>query len=152
MKVAVAYNNGEIHGHFGHCEMFAVYEYGEYVTDCQKTLVETGERQGHQAMADLMRDLGVEGVIAGNMGPEAKAALLSYGIIPIVGYSGDADTAADLLVTGQLPVASANACGGGGCSCGCGGDHSSGCGCGDSCSCGCGSDSYDGSDEENEMW
>ena len=29
MKVAVAYNNGEIHGHFGHCEMFAVYEYGE---------------------------------------------------------------------------------------------------------------------------
>ena len=151
MKVAVAYNNGEIHGHFGHCEMFAVYEYGEYVTDCQKTLVETGERQGHQAMADLMRDLGVEGVIAGNMGPEAKEALLSYGIIPIVGYSGDADTAADLLVTGQLPVASANACGGG-CSCGCGGDHSSGCGCGDSCSCGCGSDSYDGSNEENEMW
>ena len=56
MKVAVAYHNGEIFGHFGHCEMFAIYEYGEYVTDCKKTLVETGERQGHQAMADLMKD------------------------------------------------------------------------------------------------
>ena len=30
MKVAVAYDNGEIFGHFGHCETFAVYEYGEY--------------------------------------------------------------------------------------------------------------------------
>ena len=148
MKVAVAYNNGEIHGHFGHCEMFAVYEYGEYVTDCQKTLVETGDHQGHQAMADLMKEQGVEAVIAGNMGPEAKAALLSYGIIPVVGYSGDADTAADLLVTGQLPVTSGAECGGG-CSCGCGGDHGS-CGCGDGCSCGCGDGAgYDGAEEEN---
>ena len=32
MKIAVAYQDGEIFGHFGHCETFAVYEYGEYVT------------------------------------------------------------------------------------------------------------------------
>ena len=151
MKVAVAYNKGEIHGHFGHCDMFAVYEYGEYVSDCQKTLVETGERSGHQAMADLMKELGVEAVIVGNMGPEAKAALLAYGIIPVVGYSGDADTASDLLVTGQLPVSPANEYGG----CGCGGDHGAGgcsCGCGDhgagGCSCGCGA-GYDGAEEDN---
>ena len=151
MKVAVAYNNGEIHGHFGHCDMFAVYEYGEYVSDCQKTLVETGERSGHQAMADLMKELGVEAVIVGNMGPEAKAALLAYGIIPVVGYSGDADTASDLLVTGQLPVSPANEYGG----CGCGSDHGEGgcsCSCGDhgegGCSCGCGG-GYDGAEEDN---
>ena len=138
MKVAVAYDKGEIFGHFGHCGMFAFYEYGEYVTDCKKTLVETGERQGHQAMADLMREQGTEAVIVGNMGPEAKALLLSYGIIPIVGYSGDADTAADLLVTGRLPVAP-GAEYGGGCGGGCcgGGDHGS-CGCGGDESCGCG--------------
>ena len=133
MKVAVAYNQGEIHGHFGHCDTFAIYEYGEYVSDCVKTLVETGERQGHQAMADLMREQDVAAVIAGNMGPEAKALLLSYGIVPVVGYSGDADTAADLLVTGQLPVnPGEGGCGGGGGGCGgsCGGD--------DGCSCGCG--------------
>ena len=75
MKVAVAYNNGEIHGHFGHCDMFAVYAYGEYVSDCQKTLVPTDGRQGHQAMAELMKEQGVDAVIVGNMGPEAKAAL-----------------------------------------------------------------------------
>ena len=142
MKVAVAYNNGEIHGHFGHCDTFAVYEYGDYVYECTKTLVETGARSGHQAMADLMRELGVDAVLCGNMGGEAKALLLSYGIVPVAGYSGDADTAADLLVTGQLPVSpSEGGCGGGcggchgsdegGCSCGCGGDEGG-------CSCGCG--------------
>ncbi len=143
MKVAVAYNNGEIHGHFGHCDVFAVYEYGDYVYECTKKLVETGERSGHQAMADLMRELGVDAVLCGNMGGEAKALLLSYGIVPVAGYSGDADTAADLLVTGQLPVSpSEGGCGGGcggchgsdgGCSCGCGGEDEGGCG----CSCGC---------------
>ena len=145
MKIAVAYDNGEIFGHFGHCEMFAVYEYGEYVTDCTKRLVPTEGRSGHQAMADLMREQGVDAVIVGNMGPEAKAALLSYGIVPVVGYSGDADTASDLLVTGQLPISPGE---GGGCSCGgsCGGGEG-GCNCGPGCSCGCGG-GYDGEEED----
>ena len=140
MKVAVAYENGEIYGHFGHCETFAVYEYGEYVHQCTKTLIQTGDRQGHQAMANLMREQGVDAVIVGNMGGEAKALLLSYGIVPIVGYTGDADTASDLLVTGQLPVSpSEGGCGGGSCGCSCGGEGAEGgCSCGGSCGCGCG--------------
>lgn len=147
MKIAVAYENGEIYGHFGHCPLFAVYEYGEYVTDCTKTLVDTSALQGHQAMADKMRELDVAAVIAGNMGGEGKALLLSYGIVPVVGYSGDADTAADLLATGQLPIDPNNGggCGGscGGCSGGCGGEEG-GCSCGGSCGC----SSYDG----EEAW
>ena len=114
MKIAVAYQDGEIYGHFGHCPMFAVYEYGEYVSDCTKKLVDTSALSGHQQMADKMKELGVDAVIAGNMGAEGKAALLSAGIVPIVGYSGDADTASDLLVTGQLPISPAE----GGCGCG----------------------------------
>ena len=140
MKVAVAYDNGEIYGHFGHCDMFAIYEYGEYVYECTKTLIETKDRQGHQAMADLMREQGVDAVICGNMGGEGKALLLSYGIVPVVGYSGDADTAADLLVTGQLPINPGEG-GGGGCSCGgscnCGAEGGEGCSCGGGCGCGC---------------
>jgi len=144
MKVAVAYDRGEIFGHFGHCETFAVYEYGEYVHECTKRLVNTEGRSGHQAMADLMKEQGVDAVICGNMGGEAKGLLLSYGIVPVAGYSGDADTAADLLVTGQLPVTP-----GGDCAGGCGGDCScgdGGCSCGGSCGCGGDSAGYDGED------
>jgi predicted Fe-Mo cluster-binding NifX family protein len=133
MRIAVAYQDGEIFGHFGHCPLFALYDYGEYVSDCQKKLVDTSMLSGHQQMADKMKELEVDAVIVGNMGGEAKAMLLSYGIVPIVGYSGDADTASDLLVTGQLPVSPAEGgCGCGG-SCNCGGS----CGPEDGCSCGC---------------
>ena len=138
MRVAVAYQDGEIYGHFGHCPMFALYEYGEYVNECVKRLVDTSELAGHRAMAAKMKELDVAAVIAGNMGGEAKAELLNLGIVPVVGYSGDADTAADLLVTGQLPVNGME----GGCSggCGCSGSCNSedgNCACGPDCSCGC---------------
>ena len=138
MLIAVAYKGGEIYEHFGHCPTFALYEYGEYVSDCTKRLIDTSGLSGHHQMAEKMKELGVDAVIAGNMGGEAKAELLSAGIVPIVGYSGDAATASDLLVTGQLPI---NPGEGG---CGCSGGSCGGCGgsCGDDgdCGCGCGSD------------
>ena len=140
MKIAVTYKDGEIYEHFGHCETFAIYTYEQAdVNRVTKVLVDCADRHGHQAMADLMREQGVDAVICGNMGVEARALLLTYGIIPVAGYCGDADTAADMLITGQLPIFDdAGACGGGcgGCSGGCGGgcgDDDGGCGCG----CGC---------------
>lgn len=137
MVIAVAWDQGEIHGHFGHCPMFAVYQYGDSVNDCTKVLVDTSMLSGHTQMARKMKELGVDAVITGNMGGEAKAALLSLGIVPVAGYEGDADTAADLLVTGQLPLIPGEGCGGG-CSCGgsCGSEGD--CSCGDGgCACGC---------------
>lgn len=137
MKIAVAYKDGEIFEHFGHCEMFAIYEYtGEYVDECTKTLVDCGDRHGHKDMAELMKEQGVDAVICGNMGAEAKSLLLSMSIVPVAGYCGDADTAADMLVTGRLPVVDgAGACSGG-CG-GCSGCHDDGgdCGCGGGCGC-----------------
>lgn len=142
MKVAVAYKDGEIFEHFGHAEMFAIYDYeGADINNCQKTLVECGDRHGHAQMAELMRECRVDAVIVGNMGAEARAALLTMGIVPIAGYCGDADTAADLLIEGRLPIVE----GGGACSGGCGGcsgcHHEDGeegeCGCGGDCGCGC---------------
>lgn len=138
MRVAVAYQDGEIYEHFGHCPLFAVYEYGEYVTDCTKTLVDTSMLSGHHAMASKMRELEVDVVIAGNMGGQGKAELLSLGIVPVVGFSGDADTASDLLVTGQLPIGgndSSCGCSGGSCNCGSSCDPAAGCNCGPGCSC-----------------
>ena len=139
MRIAVAYDNGLIGAHFGHAEMFAVYDYEDGdVSRCTKTLVETSERHGHQAMAELMQSQNVDVVISGNMGGEAKAALLSLGIVPIAGFEGPADLAADLLVLGRLPIGGGENFSGGGCAGGCSG--CSGCGpegCGPDCNCGC---------------
>ena len=133
MRIAVAYKDGEIGEHFGHAEIFAIYDYPNAdVNRCTKKLVETGDRHGHQAMADLMKDEGVDAVISGNMGGEAKAALLSMGIVPIAGFAGSADDAADLLILGQLPLMGES----GGCSGGCAG--CSGCHGNEGCDCGCG--------------
>ncbi|MBR3293131.1 MAG: NifB/NifX family molybdenum-iron cluster-binding protein [Oscillospiraceae bacterium] len=149
VKIAVSYKGGEIYEHFGHAECFAIYEYEDAdVSTGTKRLIDVSDRHGHDAMVELMLAEDVSAVICGNMGGEAKALLLSNAIIPVIGYCGEADTAADLLIQGRLPILPGEGgcgCGGseghgcGGCS-GCGGDEGEGCGCGDedAGSCGCG--------------
>ena len=137
MKVAVSYKDGEIYEHFGHAECFAIYEFDlNDLDNSTKKLIDVSSLSGHQAMADRMRDEGVDAVLCGNMGGSAKALLLSYGIVPVIGYCGDADTAAELLIRGQLPIIGGE---GEGCGCGgsCGGSCGPDCGCGGSCGCGC---------------
>ena len=74
MKVAVAYNNGQIGEHFGHAECFAIYDYQDTNVDsCVKKLIDCTDRHGHQAMADLMRENDVDAVIVSQMGDEARA-------------------------------------------------------------------------------
>lgn len=140
MKIAVSYDGGEIGAHFGHAECFAIYNYeNEDVNNCSKTLIDASALHGHQQMADLMKKNNVDAVICQKMGGEAKALLLSYGIIPVTGYQGDADTASDMLITGTLPITEGGDCScsggcGGGC---CGHDEGGSCGCGGGCEGGC---------------
>lgn len=143
MIIAVAYNNGQINEHFGHAEQFAIYDFPmSEVENATKRLINCSDKHGHQAMADLMRDNNVDAVIVGSMGSEARAILLSYGIVPVAGYAGNADMAAEMLITGQLPVLEEGAgmcgggCGGCGGGCGCHGGEDEGessCGCGGGC-------------------
>ena len=138
MRIAVAYDKGMIGEHFGHAEMFAVYDYQDAdVNRCTKHLVETTGLHGHRDMAELMRRERVDAVISGNMGAEAKSALLHLGIVPIAGFEGSADDAADLLILGQLPIFEDGGSCSGGCA-GCSGCGDGGCECGDDCDCGCG--------------
>ena len=88
MKIAVAYENGEIYGFFSSCPQFALYEYGEYVGDCIKTLVDTSDLEGNQAMADKMKELDVDvrlnrrAKYADVAVPEENVSALPFGIPP----------------------------------------------------------------------
>ena len=90
IRIAVSYKDGEIFEHFGHSEFFAIYEYDEHdLEKSTKRLVDTSAMHGHKEMADLMKSEHVDAVICGQMGDEARALLLQYGIIPVPGYCGD---------------------------------------------------------------
>ena len=138
MKVAVAYDNGDIAENFGSCNVFASYNYtGEYVNEREKEILQCEPMSDPNTVAELLLANEIEAIVCGNMSPDAKNILLSRGIIPVSGFCGDADTAADMLVTGQLPIGDSSQGGGcSGCCSGCGGGcGSSDSGCGGGCGC-----------------
>ena len=154
MRVAVAYNKGNVNDHFGKAEQFKIYEVEDgKVLD---SIIIDAEGEGHSAMTSLMVRNEVSAVVSGNMGPHAWEALGNAGIGAFVGASGTADEAVNAFLQGKLIPAnlsdSEGGCGAhdeegcGGCcgseedSCGCGDDDSCG-GCGGGCG-GCGGHEY----------
>ncbi len=136
MIIAVSYKDNEIFEHFGHAEYFAIYDTNDDNTQLISKKIIAVEKTGHQAVADLMDANGVDVVIVGNIGGEARKALALYGIVAYAGFCGNSDDAAELMMRGQLPyLEDAGACSGG-CG-GCHGHDEGGCGCGDDCGCGC---------------
>lgn len=131
MKIAVAYDNGNVFQHFGKSEMFKIYD----VEDGQVVSGEVMDSNGvgHEALAGLLAEQGVRVVICGGMGSGAQAALEEAGIEAVSGAEGNADEAVEKYLKGELVSAGMNcdhhheeeeghSCGGcgGGCG-GCGG-------------------------------
>ena len=131
MKIAVPFSNGEVFQHFGHTEIFKLYE----IVDGQVASIDIVETNGsgHDALAGLLADLSVNVLVCGGIGDGAQTALTAAGIEICSGAKGDADNAVNAYLRGELQSASVNCdhhshdegegCGshcGGGCS-GCGG-------------------------------
>lgn len=135
MLIAVTYDeNGQVFQHFGHTELFKLYqvEEGQVV----KSGVFGSNGYGHEALADLLWNGGVDVLICGGIGGGAQSALSEYGIEVISGVSGDADDAVAAYLKGELVSEGVNcdhhseeeSCSGGcgsegGCGGGCGGCH-----------------------------
>ena len=84
MKIAVTYENGQIFQHFGHTEMFKVYEVEDNSVKSESIIPTLGS--GHGALA----------------GEGAKNALADAGIKLYGGVTGDADSAVKALLSGTL--------------------------------------------------
>ena len=100
MKIAVTYNNGQIFQHFGHTETFKVYQVEDGKVASSAILDSSGS--GHGALASLLRSQGVDALICGGIGGEAKTALAQAGVTLYGGVSGSADPAVTDLLAGQL--------------------------------------------------
>ena len=144
MKIAVAYDNGEVFQHFGRTETFKVYEVDDHKVISSQVISSNGV--GHGALAGLLAEQGIDVLICGGIGGGAQAALEDAGVQLCAGAQGDADKAVEDYLNGQLVSSGANcdhhheeghSCGhhqdGEGC-----GSHGEGHSCGHGCG-GCGS-------------
>ncbi len=100
MKIAVAYENGEIFQHFGHTEQFKLYtvENGKLT---HSEIVSTNG-SGHGALAGFLKNADVDTLICGGIGAGAQNALQESGIRLYGGVSGKADDAVTALLSGTL--------------------------------------------------
>lgn len=100
MKIAVAYENGEIFQHFGRTEYFKLYtvENGKVA---QEQIISTNGN-GHGALAGFLQSAHVDALICGGIGAGAQNALQNAGIKIYGGVSGKADDAVCALLNGTL--------------------------------------------------
>ena len=127
MKIAVPFSNGEVFQHFGHTEIFKLYE----IQDGQVASIDIVETNGsgHEALAGLLADLSVNVLVCGGIGDGAQTALTAAGIEICSGAKGDADNAVSAYLRGELQSAGVN--------CDHHHDHEEGEGCGSHCGGGC---------------
>ena len=100
MRIAVAYENGEVFQHFGHSSQFKLYDVedkrivGEQIVDTNGS--------GHGALASFLQAAGADALICGGIGMGAQLALADAGIKLYAGVQGSADAAAKALAAGTL--------------------------------------------------
>lgn len=100
MRLAVAYEDGQVFQHFGHTAQFLLLdaEDGRFL---RREIVAT-EGSGHGALAGFLREQGVDAVICGGIGGGARLALAQAGILVYGGVQGDADAAAQAWLDNSL--------------------------------------------------
>ena len=77
MRLAVTYEDGQVFQHFGHCQEFKIYdvEDGKVV----RCAIADASAFGHESSIGFLKDLGVDILICGGIGPGAQNVLLRNG-------------------------------------------------------------------------
>ena len=100
MRIAVTYENGNIFQHFGHTQMFKVYDVQESKIVSAEVVDTNGS--GHGALAGVLQALQADVLICGGIGGGAQMALAAAGIKLYGGVSGNADAAVAAFLAGEL--------------------------------------------------
>ena len=102
MRIAVAYDKGQIYKRFGHAPQFIFYDvYGNLIF--RKQVINTPPKKGHAIISHFLKTLSVDTVICDHIGDGGQAALKAASIELYGGISGNADKAVIALVAGTLP-------------------------------------------------
>ena len=108
MRIAVTYENGEIFQHFGHTELFRIYDVEDGKVVHRMTI--KPKNAGHEAMAGVLKKAGADLLICGGIGSGAQQALDELGIRLCAGVSGSSDAAVESFLRGTLRYSSRSNC------------------------------------------
>ena len=108
MRIAVTYENGEIFQHFGHTELFRIYDVEDGKVTHRMTIRPVGA--GHEAMAGVLKKAGADLLICGGIGSGAQQALEALGIRLCAGVRGSSDAAVDAFLRGTLNYTTTSNC------------------------------------------
>ena len=100
MRIAAAYENGQIFQHFGHTETFKIYDTEDGKIVSSRIVPTLGN--GHGALAGFLQLNNVEVLICGGIGGGAQMALANAGIKLYGGVKGNADAAVEALLADKL--------------------------------------------------
>ena len=98
MKIAVPTRDGRIDDHFGHCDHYTIFEVEDKKVVAREDLPSPQGCGCKSGIANDLQNMGVEVMLAGNMGEGAKNKLESCGIKVVRGCMGDIEA----VVTGYL--------------------------------------------------
>jgi predicted Fe-Mo cluster-binding NifX family protein len=100
MKIAVATEQGQVAGHFGHCEGFTLFETEGTQIKNQVYVANPGHQPGFLPV--FLKEQGAEAIIGGGMGERAQTLFAEQGIEVIVGAEGDCQQAVENYLGGTL--------------------------------------------------
>lgn len=91
MKIAIPTRDGRVDDHFGHCDHYTIYTIENNAVTATEILPSPQGCGCKSNIASTLRDMGVEVMLAGNMGEGAKNKLSAAGIRVVRGCSGDVE-------------------------------------------------------------
>ena len=101
-KIAVPTRDGRIDDHFGHCDHYTIYTVEEKKVIATETLPSPQGCGCKSNIAPVLHNMGVEVMLAGNMGEGAKNVLGRNNIAVIRGCSGSTDALVEAYLRGEV--------------------------------------------------
>lgn len=103
MKIALPSNRDQIDEHFGHCEYFTVFTIDDQKTILSEEKIASPAGCGCKSnIAFTLAQMGVEMMLAGNMGQGAVNVLNNQGINVLRGCSGNVKDVTENWLSGKL--------------------------------------------------
>ena len=103
MKIALPSSENKVDSHFGHCEYFTVFTIDDNKEIISEDIVKSPAGCGCKSnIVQILSQMGVDVMLAGNMGEGAVNVLNSHGIKVLRGCSGDVKTVTKKWLEGNL--------------------------------------------------